>query len=77
MQPIDQTIAPDAVREFRRHLERLQWDTNAFARAARIKVRSAGEMYRGERAVPDKLMGWLRSMVATADALPPPPCPDI
>ena len=72
MRQIDQTEGGDA-REFRAHLARLQWDCIAFARAARIKVRTAGEMYRGERPVPDTIMGWLRSMVETADTLPPPP----
>jgi hypothetical protein len=73
MQRIETDEVPGDTREFRRHLERLQWNCLAFARAANIKVRTAGEMYRGERPVPDGLMGWLRSMVETADQLPPPP----
>lgn len=63
----------DAVREFRRHLDRLQWDTVRFARAAKIKPRSAAAMWRGEARVPDKLMTWLREMADSADHLPPPP----
>jgi hypothetical protein len=68
-----EAVAPDALREFRSHLARLEWDCHAFARAARIKHRTATAMCRGERPVPDNLMNWLRSMVATADQLPPPP----
>jgi hypothetical protein len=59
--------------EFRSLLNRMQWDTIAFATAAKIKARSAQSMWRGERAVPDGLMQWLRSMATAADALPPPP----
>lgn len=73
MQPIDQTELTDSARAFRAHLCRLQWDIPAFARAARIKQRSAAAMYRGERDVPPPLMRWLESMVEAADQLPPPP----
>jgi hypothetical protein len=72
MQQIDQTEVEGA-REFRAHLCRLQWDVSAFARAARIKVRTAAAMHRGDRAVPPPLMRWLESMVEAADQLPPPP----
>ena len=73
MQQIDQAELTDSARAFRAHLIRLQWDTRAFARAARIKVRTAGEIYRGEREIPPRLMRWLESMVEAADQLPPPP----
>lgn len=75
MRQTDTTAADDTI-AFRSHLSRLQWDSFAFASAARIKVRSASAMYRGERAVPPRLMRWLESMVATADQLPPPPAVD-
>lgn len=73
MQQIDRTEVEDAREKFRAHLCRLQWDVPAFARAARIKTRTAAAMHRGERAVPPRLMRWLESMVKAADQLPPPP----
>jgi hypothetical protein len=59
--------------EFRSLLNKMQWDTVDFAAAAKIKARSAQSMWRGERAVPDGLMTWLRTMATAAEALPPPP----
>lgn len=56
--------------EFRRLLDRLAWDASGFAKAAKIRVRSANGMWRGDREVPDRIMSWLRSMVATAETLP-------
>jgi hypothetical protein len=64
---------PDEAREFRAHLAVLQWDTVKFARAARIKNRSATAMWDGERGVPVRLMNWLRSMVDTMADVPAPP----
>jgi len=64
---------PEGAREFRALLGVMQWDTLAFARAARIKARSAAAMWRGEREVPHPLMTWLRAVVACATQLPPPP----
>lgn len=71
MQPTDDL--PEGAREFRALLGVMQWDTSAFARAARIKSRAAGEMWRGEREVPGGLLGWLRALVNCAGQLPPPP----
>lgn len=76
MPPTDEMTVAGDTRDFRAHLQRLEWDTPAFARAARIKARTAAAIYRGERAVPPRLMRWLESMVATAEQLPPPPAAD-
>lgn len=63
----------EGAREFRALLTRLQWTPQAFARAAKIKTRSAVTMHEGRQGVPPRLMDWLREMVRVADAIPPPP----
>lgn len=68
-----QRTEPDRSMEFRHLLGRLQWDTQAFARAARIKARAAAEMWHAERDCPEQLMEWLRRLVGAVDQVPPPP----
>lgn len=71
--PPTEIIEQEGAREFRALLDRMQWEPEAFARAAKIKVRTAHLMHAGRRPVPAPLMGWLRSMVEQAEALPPSP----
>ena len=65
-------LPPDTV-EFRKHLQRLSWDPGDFARAAKIKPRTATIIYRGEQRCPDSLMAWLRHMATCADQVPQAP----
>jgi hypothetical protein len=69
----DNDSLPEGAREFRAHLTRLQWGTEEFAQAARIKHRTARAIWRGDREMPATLMTWLRSLSGSLERLPAAP----